>query len=55
MPLAEKAGVHIKNVQLADEYLKDVRNHMGDKRDIVGIYGAKRVEASLTVEKRKLK
>ncbi|KAF7509196.1 hypothetical protein GJ744_008256 [Endocarpon pusillum] len=50
MALAQKAGVHMKNVQLADEYLKDVQDHMGNKGDIAGIYGAKRVEAGLTFE-----
>lgn len=47
MALAEKVGVQMKNVQLADEYLKDVQVQMKDRGDIAGIYGAKRVEAGL--------
>lgn len=50
MALAEKAGVQMKNVQLADGYLKNVQDHMKDKGDIAGIYGAKRVEAGLKFE-----
>jgi 3-hydroxyisobutyrate dehydrogenase-like beta-hydroxyacid dehydrogenase len=48
--LAEKAGVQMKNVQLADEYLKSVQDHMKEQGDIAGIYGAKRVEAGLKFE-----
>jgi 3-hydroxyisobutyrate dehydrogenase-like beta-hydroxyacid dehydrogenase len=50
MALAEKAGVQMKNVQLADRYLKCVEDHMGEKGDIAGIYGAKRLEAGLKFE-----
>lgn len=50
MALAERAGVQMKNVQLADGYLKAVQDHMGDKGDIAGIYGAKRAEAGLKFE-----
>jgi 3-hydroxyisobutyrate dehydrogenase-like beta-hydroxyacid dehydrogenase len=50
MALAEKAGVQMKNVQLADGYLKGVHDHMGERGDIAGIYGAKRVEAGLNFE-----
>jgi 3-hydroxyisobutyrate dehydrogenase-like beta-hydroxyacid dehydrogenase len=50
MALAEKAGVQMKNVQLADGYLKGVQDHMGERGDIAGIYGAKRVEAGLNFE-----
>jgi 3-hydroxyisobutyrate dehydrogenase-like beta-hydroxyacid dehydrogenase len=50
MALAEKAGVQMKNIQLADGYLKGVQDHMGDRGDIAGIYGAKRVEAGLNFE-----
>src|SRR5271156_89932 len=46
--LAQKAGVTMKNVQLADEYLKVVQEEMGSKGDIAGIYGAKRMEAGLS-------
>ena len=50
--LAKKAGVQMKNVQLTDGYLKDVQDHVGNKSDIAGIYGAKRVEAGLIFENR---
>lgn len=48
--LAERVGVEMKNVQLADGYLKGVVEQMGEKGDIAGIYGAKRVEAGLRFE-----
>lgn len=48
--LANGAGVTMKNVQLADSYLKDVKEHMGERGDIASIYGAKRVEAGLKFE-----
>jgi 3-hydroxyisobutyrate dehydrogenase-like beta-hydroxyacid dehydrogenase len=48
--LANKAGVHMKNVEIASEYLKSVKEHMGARGDIAGIYGAKRVEAGLKFE-----
>lgn len=51
MALAERAGVQMKNAPLAaDGCLKGVLGHMGDKGDIAGIYGAKRVEAGLKSE-----
>jgi 3-hydroxyisobutyrate dehydrogenase-like beta-hydroxyacid dehydrogenase len=48
--LANKAGVHMKNVEIANEYLKVVKEHMGARGDIAGIYGAKRVEAGMKFE-----
>jgi 3-hydroxyisobutyrate dehydrogenase-like beta-hydroxyacid dehydrogenase len=48
--LANRAGVHMKNVEIANEYLKGVKEHMGARGDIAGIYGAKRVEAGLKFE-----
>lgn len=50
MNLAESAGVHMKNVELADSYLKVVQETQGAKGDIAGIYGAKRLEAGLKFE-----
>jgi len=47
MAIAEKAGVHMKNVELADSYLKVVKDTQGAKGDIAGIYGAKRLESGL--------
>src|SRR2546421_269468 len=46
--LANKAGVHM-NVEAANGYLKRVKEHMGTRRDIAGIYGAKRIEARMKV------
>jgi 3-hydroxyisobutyrate dehydrogenase-like beta-hydroxyacid dehydrogenase len=49
--LANKAGVHMKKkVEMASESLKAVKEHVGARGDVVGIYGAKRVEAGLTFE-----
>jgi 3-hydroxyisobutyrate dehydrogenase-like beta-hydroxyacid dehydrogenase len=48
--LANKAGVHMKNVEAANEYLKVVKEHMGTKGDIAGIYGAKKAEAGMKLE-----
>jgi len=42
--------VHMKNVEVANEYLKVVKEHMGARGDIAGIYGAKRVEAGMKFE-----
>jgi len=47
MDLVSKAGGQMKNVELADSYLKVVKEHQGEKGDIAGIYGAKRLEAAL--------
>jgi 3-hydroxyisobutyrate dehydrogenase-like beta-hydroxyacid dehydrogenase len=50
MALADQAGMQMKNVQLADEYLKAVQEHTKGKGDIAGIFGAKRLEAGLKFE-----
>jgi 3-hydroxyisobutyrate dehydrogenase-like beta-hydroxyacid dehydrogenase len=47
--LANKAGVRM-NVKGANKYLKVVKEHMGARGDIAGIYGAKRVEAGMKFE-----
>jgi hypothetical protein len=47
--LANKAGAYMKNVEVANEYLKVVKEHMGTRRDIAGMCGAKRVEAGMKV------
>jgi len=44
--LANKAGVHMKNVEIASKYLKVVK----ERGDIAEIYDAKRVEAGLKFE-----
>lgn len=48
--LANAAGVTMHNVERGDGYLKAVKEHMGARGDIAGIYGAKRVEAGLKFE-----
>ena len=45
--IAQSSGVTMKNVELADGYLKKVVEEKGDRGDIAGIYGAKRMEAGL--------
>ncbi|KIX02475.1 uncharacterized protein Z518_08416 [Rhinocladiella mackenziei CBS 650.93] len=50
MNLAEKSGCRMKNVELADSYLKVVKETQGEKGDIAGIYGAKRLESGLKFE-----
>ena len=47
---ANKAGVHMKEVEMASESLKAVKEHMGARGDIARIYGAPRVEAGLKFE-----
>ena len=48
--LTNKAGVHMKNMEIANEYLKVVKEHMGTRGDIAGMCGAKRLEAGLPFE-----
>ncbi|EHY59042.1 hypothetical protein HRR83_001688 [Exophiala dermatitidis] len=50
MALAKKSGCRMKNVELADSYLKVVKETQGPKGDIAGIYGAKRLESGLPFE-----
>lgn len=47
MDIAEKSGCRIKQAELADSYLKIVKENQGEKGDIAGIYGAVRVESGL--------
>jgi len=48
--IANDAGVTMKNVQIADGLLQGVKEHMGTKGDIAGMYGAKRKESGLPFE-----
>jgi 3-hydroxyisobutyrate dehydrogenase-like beta-hydroxyacid dehydrogenase len=48
--IAQKAGVTMRNVQLADSLLVGVKEHMGARGDIAGMYGAKRKESGLPFE-----
>ncbi|KPI44145.1 putative oxido YfjR [Cyphellophora attinorum] len=48
--IAKEAGMTMKNVQLADSLLVAVKEHMGARGDIAGMYGAKRKESGLPFE-----
>ena len=47
MNLAKENGTRMRQVELADEYLKTVKEQKGEKGDIAGIYGAVRVQGGL--------
>ncbi|KAF7189363.1 Glyoxylate/succinic semialdehyde reductase 1 [Pseudocercospora fuligena] len=51
--LAKSCGARMRAVELADEHLKAVVDHAGDKGDIAGIYGAVRKESGLPFENKK--
>ncbi|TKA31426.1 hypothetical protein B0A50_02273 [Salinomyces thailandicus] len=48
--LAESCGAKLKGLEVADRHLQDVIEHMGDKGDIAGIYGAVRKQSGLEFE-----
>ncbi|KAF2159324.1 hypothetical protein M409DRAFT_71102 [Zasmidium cellare ATCC 36951] len=48
--LAKASGSSLKAVEVADEHLRQVVEHAGDKGDIAGIYGAVRKESGLKFE-----
>ena len=50
MNLAKEAGTSMKIAEIANEYLKINKDHMGEKGDIAGVYGAKRKENGLEFE-----
>ena len=50
MALAKAAGSRLKDVEVADSHLKDVKDHMGERGDISSIYGAVRKEGGLKFE-----
>ncbi|EKD15400.1 hypothetical protein MBM_06616 [Drepanopeziza brunnea f. sp. 'multigermtubi' MB_m1] len=50
MALAKSAGTRMHGVEVADEHLKQVKAHKGEKGDIAAIYGAVRKEAGLKFE-----
>lgn len=50
MALAKSAGTRMRDVEVADEHLKQVKEHRGEKGDIAAIYGAVRKEAGLSFE-----
>jgi 3-hydroxyisobutyrate dehydrogenase-like beta-hydroxyacid dehydrogenase len=47
MGLAKQAGCRMKNVEVADAHLADVKAEMGERGDISSIYGAVRKEGGL--------
>ncbi|KAK1078845.1 hypothetical protein LTR33_006890 [Friedmanniomyces endolithicus] len=48
--LAESCGAKMKGLEVCDGHLKEVIEHMGDRGDIAGIYGAVRQESGLKFE-----
>jgi hypothetical protein len=50
MSLAEACGARMKVTEVADGHLKEVKEHMGSRGDIAGIYGAVRKEGGLNFE-----
>lgn len=50
MKLAEAAGVKLPNVETGDAHLVGLKEHVGEKGDIAGIYGAVRLENGLKYE-----
>jgi len=50
MALAKSAGCRLKDVEVADSHLADVKEHMGERGDISSIYGAVRKEGGLKFE-----
>ena len=50
MALAKVAGVRMKDLEIADGHLAEVKEHMGVKGDIASIYGAVRKEGGLRFE-----
>nr|POF00970.1 putative oxidoreductase [Quercus suber] len=50
MALAQGGGATMKGLAVADQHLKEVVEHMGDRGDIASIYGAVRKENGLKFE-----
>lgn len=48
--LAEENGVRLGALSVAEQHLKDVKEHVGSKGDVAGIYGAVRKEGGLLYE-----
>lgn len=47
LDMARTSGATMKGVELADHYLTQVKDRMGEKGDLAGIYGAVREESGL--------
>jgi 3-hydroxyisobutyrate dehydrogenase-like beta-hydroxyacid dehydrogenase len=50
MALAKAAGTQLKDVEVADKHLEQVKKHMGERGDITSIYGVVRQEGGLKFE-----
>jgi 3-hydroxyisobutyrate dehydrogenase-like beta-hydroxyacid dehydrogenase len=50
MSLAKTSGTEMKAAKVADDHLKILKEHAGEKGDLAGIYGAVRLEAGLKFE-----
>lgn len=50
LDLAKKTGTNMPAVQVADQHLVKVKEHLGDRGDIPSIYGAVRQEGGLKFE-----
>lgn len=50
MALAKASGTRMKDLEVADGHLEQVKKHKGESGDIAGIYGAVRQEAGLKFE-----
>lgn len=50
LDMAESADMKLRISELAKNYLDDVKKEKGEKGDLAGIYGAKRVESGLKYE-----
>ena len=50
LDLAKSSGAKMKALEVADSRLAGVKEHMGTKGDIAGIYGAVRKESGLKFE-----
>ncbi|KAL4738900.1 6-phosphogluconate dehydrogenase-like protein NAD-binding protein [Aspergillus similis] len=50
MDLAKKAGASMRGLELADGYMAQVKEHMGERGDLAGIYGAVRKEGGMEFE-----
>ncbi|CRG86880.1 hypothetical protein PISL3812_03892 [Talaromyces islandicus] len=50
MSLAQDNGLRMRSLEIVDLYLQGVRQHMGERGDVAGMYGAVRKEAGLKFE-----
>lgn len=48
--VAKQSGMRMRSLEVVDEYLKQVKEHSGEKGDLAGLYGAVRKESGLKFE-----